>query len=171
MPRPTGSRIFLLAAALAAAIVATGCTGPATSSSPSPLGASHEPAPAGFPLLGTWTTTITRDDLQAAGLTEEGILKENAGTFTWAFEADGTWRQVMVSLDGSPVMNPVFNGYYTVEGDVLTAVTEFPEIYRDEGLHYTFELDGDAVTFDNSNPPDPIWPVIIETHPWTRVTP
>jgi hypothetical protein len=171
MTRRAGSPSVALVAALAATILVTACGSPAGSMSPSPAGASHDPAPADFPLIGTWTTTITRDDLRAAGVTAEGLLNENSGFFTWALEADGTWRLVMVSLVGAPVMNPVFSGYYTVAGDVLVAVTEFPDIYRDEGLQYAFELDGDAVTFDNPDAPDVMWRVIIEAHPWTRAVP
>lgn len=160
-----------LGALFFATISLAGCANPPGSTSSGTAGASHDPAPSGFPLIGSWTTTITRDDLREGGVTEEGLLNENAGAYTWAFEADGTWRQVMVSLDGSPVMNPVFSGYYTVDDDVVIAVTEFPEMYRDDGLHYPFEVSGDTVRFDILDPPDPMLRILTETHPWTRVQP
>jgi hypothetical protein len=94
MPRPAGTWISALATALAATSLVAGCVGLAGSTSSGTAGASHDPAPAGFPLLGSWTTTITRDDLRAGGITEEGLLVENSGIFTWALEADGTWRSV-----------------------------------------------------------------------------
>jgi hypothetical protein len=167
------SRQGLPALALVAimAIGPAGCASPAGSASSGTSGASHDPAPSGFPLLGSWTTTITKDDLRAGGVTEEGLLIENSGIFTWAFEADGTWRSVQAGLDGSPLMTPVFSGYFTVEDDVLVAVTEFPEQYRDEGLHYAFEVSGDTVTFDLLDPPDPMLPAVVESHPWARVQP
>jgi hypothetical protein len=68
-------------------------------------------------------------------------------------------------------MTPAFSGYYTVDDDVMVAVTEFPEQYRDDGLRYEFEVSGDMATFDVLNPPDPMLPVIVESHPWARVQP
>ena len=166
-------RVLVLAFVLVAA--AAGCGGggastTTTTATGSPA-VSYEPAPADFPLLGAWTTTITREDLEAGGITDPGLLNENSGRFTWAFEADGTWRTVQQSLDDAPVMNPAFEGYYTVADGVIEATTTFPEQYADDGLHYAFTLDGDAVTFDLLDPPDPILPLVIETHPWTRTSP
>lgn len=172
MTRPAGATIPVLRLGAFAfmAVLLAACARPDATGTPA-AGASHDPAPAGFPLIGAWTTTITRDDLRAGGVTAEGLLGENSGIFTWAFEADGTWRQVQIGLDGSPLLNPVFSGYFFVDGDVLVAVTEFPEQFADDGLRFEFEVDGDAATFDLLNPPDPMLPVIIEAHPWTRGTP
>ena len=167
--RPPGRAPCALPIVILAIFVAA-CASPTASPSLG-SGASHDPAPADFPLIGSWTTTITRDDLTAGGVTEDGLLNENSGVFTWVFEADGTWRNVQASLDGSPVMHPVFSGYYTVEDGVLVAVTEFPEEYRDDGLRYTFEVNGNSVAFEVTNPPDPMLPIIVESHPWTRTQP
>ena len=165
-PSTIARLITIVGAVLVVAGCASGASAPSTSS-----GASHEPAPAGHPLIGAWTTTITRDDLQAGGVTEEGLLIENSGIFTWVLEADGTWRQVQVGLDGAPRMTPVFSGYYTLDGADLVMVTEFPEQYRDDGLRYTVEVAGDTATFKLLNPPDPMLTVIVERHPWSRVQP
>jgi len=170
MSRPCRALIAALGA-LAVAFAAAGCSAGSATPSPGSPGVSHEPAPSGFPLLGAWTTTITRDDLNAGGVTDPGLLNENSGRFTWAFEPDGTWRSVQESLDGAPIMSPAFEGYFTVTDGIIEATTTFPLQYADDGLHYEFTLDGDAVTFDVLDPPDPILPVIIETHPWTRVSP
>lgn len=164
-------RVLVTALAVLAALALAGCAG---STTPTPAGsptASYEPAPADFPLLGAWTTTITREELQAAGMTDPGGLNENSGVFTWAFEADGTWRQVQLSLDGSPVVNPAFGGHYTVEDQVIEAVTDFPVAYAGDVVHFAFDVDGDAVTFEVLDPPDDILPIITETHPWTRTSP
>ena len=124
--------------------------------------------PSGLPILGTWETTITRADLESAGITDPGTLNENAGRFTWSFDPDGTWRTVQVSLDDAPVLNPVFSGTFVADGDsALLVTTTFPEAYRDSGLRYTWRvaLDG-SVTFGVPNPPDPVLRAVVEAHPW-----
>lgn len=124
-------------------------------------------APSGFPLVGSWTSTITSEDLKAAGFTDPGAVQENTGRFTWTFEADGTWRQTQVSLTDAPVLNPVFSGTFSVADAVLIVSTAFPEQYRDEGLHYTWQIAADgSVSFRLQDPPDPMLPAIVEAHPW-----
>jgi hypothetical protein len=162
-----GSRALVLSVAVM--LVAAACAGLGGLGGPARSGPSPLPAPAGFPLTGAWTTTITREDLRAGGVTEPGLLNENSGRYTWVFEADGTWRTVSESLDGATIMNPVFAGTYVVEDGVVIATTDFPDIYRDEGLRYRFELNADgSVRFDLRQPPDPSLPIIVETHPWQR---
>jgi hypothetical protein len=124
--------------------------------------------PAGHPLVGAWTTEVTKADLRAAGVTDPGALNENSGRFTWTFAPDGTWTSVQESLDGAPVHNPVFRGTWVVDGGTFVAKTTFPEQYRDEGLHYSWTAAGDEVRFDLLDPPDPILPVVVETHAWIR---
>jgi len=154
-----GRKLQLLA--LAGVLVA--CTGNPSAGSSRPAGGS-----AGSALVGAWATTITRNDLTAAGITEVGLLNENSGKFTWTFAPDGTWTSTQESLDAAPIYSPVFRGTYTVDGSSLVAVTTFPEQYRDSGLHYTFTIEGSSVRFDVLDAPDTILPVIVETHPWTR---
>ena len=154
-----GRKLQLLA--LAGVLVA--CTGNPSTGSSQPAGGS-----AGSPLVGAWATTITRNDLTAAGITEVGLLNENSGKFTWTFAPDGTWTSTQESLDAAPINSPVFRGTYTVDGSSLVAATTFPEQYRDSGLHYTFTIEGSSVRFDVLDAPDTILPVIVETHPWTR---
>src|SRR5690242_2363760 len=124
----------------------------------------------GSALVGSWLVSITKADVAAAGVTDPGLQNENSGAFTWTFSADGTWTQIQVSLDGSPIGNPVYRGTYTVSGDSLVATTTFPDEYRDSGLHYTFAIDGSSVRFDLLDPPDKLLPIIVETHPWTRAS-
>ena len=152
------------------AISVAGCGTPAPSNPPATTGAgaSTPAVPADFPLIGTWVTSVTKDDLAAAGIADPRAQNENSGRFTWTFNADGTWTQVQESLDGSPINSPVFRGTYAISGSELVATTQFPEQYADSGLRYTWELDGDAVTFDLLNAPDEVLPVIIETNGWMR---
>lgn len=164
------SHVFAASAGLALALALAACTG---GPSATPGGAASIPAGsagAGAPLVGGWVTSVTKDDFEAAGLTDPGLQNENSGKFTWTFAADGTWTLIQESLDGSPINSPVFRGTYTVDGESLVAITEFPAEYADSGLHYTFTLDGASVQFDLLDPPDAILPVIVETHPWTRAS-
>jgi hypothetical protein len=155
-----GVAVTLLVGACApAATTDVGATGPVST---------HVAIPADLPILGTWVTTITRGDLESAGITDPGTLNENTGRFTWSFDPDGTWRAVQVSLDDAPVMNPVASGTFVVEGDgVLLVTTDFPEAFRDSGLRYTWRKAPDGgVAFGVPDPPDPMLPLVVETHPW-----
>ena len=160
----------LAIALLVLAGATVGCGGPAsTGGASAPAGPMGSGAiPAGHPLVGTWVTEVTRGDLAAGGIAEPGLQNENAGRFTWTFAPDGTWTSIQQSLDGAPVNSPVFRGTYTLEGDTLVATTAFPAQYADTGLHYTWSVDGDEARFDVLDPPDPIMPVVVETHPWRR---
>ncbi len=155
---------LVLLGGVAAACSRPGSTG--ASSPAAPIGSTI--IPADHPLLGTWTVEVTRADLAAGGVAEPGLQNENSGRFSWTFASDGTWTDIQQSLDGAPITNPIFRGTYTFEGDTLVAVTTFPAQYADEGLHYTWVITGDEVRFDLLDPPDPILPITIETHPWKR---
>ena len=172
-------RGFALIAGVAAAAVAAGCGGPGGpggSAAGTPGAAAATPGaasgsgaiPAGHPLIGTWTVDVTRADLAAGGITDPGAQNENSGRFIWTFAPDGTWTSIQQSLDGAPINNPVFRGTYLVDGETLIVKTAFPEQYADEGLHYAFAVTGDEVRLDLLDPPDPVLPIIVETHPWRR---
>ena len=111
---------------------------------------------------------MTRADLAAGGIADSATQNENSGRFSWTFAPDGTWTSIQQSLEGAPINSPVFRGTYVVDGETLIAKTTFPEQYADEGLHYTFAVTGDEVRFDLLDPPDPLLPIIVETHPWRR---
>ena len=113
-----------IAATLAAvAIIAIGCSAPAASPPPGSASAPAE-LPADFP-LGSWTTTITEEDLRAAGLTDIGALSENAGTFTMTLGEDGTWTTTQES--DARIRWPVFRGTYEVTGPAtFQQRTDFP---------------------------------------------
>jgi hypothetical protein len=122
-------------------------------------------------LLGTWETTITKDDLRAAGVTDPGLLNENAGRFTATYAADGTWSTAQVSLDGSPVFNPVFRGTWTATADTLEIHVAFPEPYAGDVTTYGWTRDGNELRLTLIGPEDPIGKVITEAHPWGRAGP
>ncbi len=159
--------------ALGVSLAVAACSGSSTAA-PRPTGAASNPsatpgpAASGSELVGAWATTITKADLEAAGITDPGAQNENSGRFVFTFGPDGTWTQVQESLDGSPVMNPVFRGTYTVDGSSFVATTTFPAEYADAGLHFTWAMAGADLQLDLLDPPDELLPVIMETHPWTR---
>src|SRR3989442_1443722 len=82
-------------AILTGALVMAGCS-TGTASPPAPAATSVAPSqsalgapvPSGFPLIGSWMTAITKDDLRAAGITDPGLLNENSGRFIWTFAQD-----------------------------------------------------------------------------------
>ena len=153
----------------AAAASLMGCGAGAATERPAPAapasGAVASPSlPADFP-LGTWRVTITEADLRAGGLTETGLLAENAGTFTKTFAPDGTWTIVQ----DSPVAlrHPIFRGTYRATGpNEIEETTTFPPEYAGDVVGFTWAREGTGVRFRVVNPPDPILPVVIETHPW-----
>lgn len=167
-----GGRIVPLSLGLVVVVIAlAGCGQPGASPIPStPIGATPPASLAGHPLIGMWTVDVTEADLAAGGIADPGGQNENSGRFTWTFAADGTWTQVQQRLDGAPINSPVFQGTFVVDGEQLIATTEFPEQYRDSGLHYTWAVDGDEARFDLLDPPDQVLPLIVETHPWRRAS-
>jgi hypothetical protein len=151
-----------------------GCSGAASSASISPSNQpppqdSAEPSPtAALPVdfpIGSWTTTLTEADLRAGGVTGEGEIAENAGTFTLTMAADGTWTAAQVT--SVPVRWPVFKGTWTATGpDGFTQVTTFPQDYAGDSVDFTWRIENGSLVLKVVNPPDPILPVVMESHPW-----
>jgi len=162
-------RAALGVGALLAMLTIAGCG----TSSAGTTGAARSGASSGVPssgsLVGTWTTTVTKADLAAGGMTDPGLQDENSGTFRWTFDPAGSWTEVQQSLDGSPIRNPVFRGTYVVQGGTLIATTNFPTEFKDAGLHYTWSISGSELRLVVLDPPDPSVSLITESHPWTRV--
>jgi hypothetical protein len=145
-------------ATLALAALAAACGGVASAS---PTGF---PVPDDFP-LGSWTVTITAEDLRAAGITDAGLINENAGVFTKTYNADGTWT--VAQETDAPIRWPVFSGTYRVTGpNEFEELTRFPEDYAGDVVRFTWTRDGENVRFSVVNSPDPILPILTEAHPW-----
>lgn len=159
---------WLGAAGLVVALVAACGQGSATATPASTTAAATAGAVSSSPLVGAWQTAITMADLEAGGVADPGLQTENSGRFIWTFTPDGKWTQIQQSLEGAKLNNPVFGGTWTVDGGNLVAVTEFPTEYRDSGLHYTWAIEGSELRVDLLDPPDPMLPIIMEAHPWTR---
>jgi len=122
-------------------------------------------------VVGTWQSTITKDDLRSAGISDPGLLNENAGRFTRSFLADGTWAMAQESLDASPIHNPAGRGTYTVEGNELRLKIEFPTDLQGVIERYRWSLDGKELRLTMLEPDDQLARIGAETHPWTRTGP
>jgi hypothetical protein len=173
----TTLRMRSIGAALAAAAFVAACSTtpgpssavpetetPATVATDAPSAAG---IPAGFP-LGAWTTTITEDDLRAAGVTDAGELNENTGEFTLTMSEDGTWTTAQVT--DAPVRWPVFEGTWTATGPGgFSQVTTFPTDFSGDVVDFTWKIDDGSLILKVVTPPDHILPIIMESHPWHPV--
>jgi hypothetical protein len=171
-------RIAIAVAAIIATATVAGCSSgltPSTAASPSTAAAPSGSAmalPAGFP-IGTWTTTITAEDLEkvddgflsSIGMSRENLVKENSGTFTTTFAADGTWSTVQDT--DQPVKWPVFRGTFTPVGDdAFDQTTSFPPDFAGDVVRFTWRTADGQLHLTVPDPPDPILPVLTESHPW-----
>jgi hypothetical protein len=166
----TGSRtlgsIFIVAALVAACSATPGSSSIAPASQAPSAVASDASAvvPADFP-FGSWTSTITEDDLRAGGLTGEGLQGENAGVFTLTMAEDGTWTTAQVS--DVPLRWPVFEGTWTTTGpDGFSQLTTFPSDFAGDVVDFTWKIEDGSLILKVVNPPDPVLPVVMESHPW-----
>jgi hypothetical protein len=170
----TTQRLRSMCAVVAAAAIVAACS--TTPGSPTAVPAGEAPPavatdspsvaaiPDGFP-LGAWTTTITVDDLKAAGVTNEGELNENSGVFTLTMAEDGTWTTAQVT--DAPIRWPVFEGSWTATGpDGFSQVTTFPTDFAGDVVDFTWKIEDGALILKVVTPPDHILPIIMETHPW-----
>ena len=155
---------------IALAAMVTGCAG-----GPGPSGATVAPSdqspslaslPEGFP-VGSWTSTITEEDLRQAGMAD-GLIKENAGVFITTFAPDGTWSTSQAT--DAPVKWPLFRGTFTVAGDgLIDQITTFPPEYAGDVVRFTWKMEDDALVLGVPEPPDPVLRILTETHPWQPV--
>ena len=154
-----------LAAMVMACTGGAGLSGPA--STPTGQGASVGSLPEGFP-LGSWTTTITEEDLRAAGMTDDGLIAENTGVFVTTYSGDGTWSTAQTT--DVPIKWPLFQGTYTVAGDgLIDQTTTFPPEYAGDVVRFTWRIEDGALILGVPEPPDPVLPIMTETHPWQPV--
>ncbi len=153
---------FVLALTLLVAAPATGCG--RSNGSPALTGS----GPIAAELVGSWTSTVTREDFTTKGITDVHAQNENSGIFVWTFTDTGTWSSVQTSLDGAPIVNPVFRGTWTAVPGALTITTAFPAEYADNGVRFTWQIEDGKLSLHVLDPPDPLMPIIVETHPWVR---
>jgi hypothetical protein len=156
-----------MVAAIVAACSTRGAASPTSAPSPAdsvPSGSSAAGLPEDFP-FGSWTTTLTEADLRAGGITAEGELVENAGTFTMTLAEDGTWT---ITQDTDAAIRwPVFRGTLTATGaDTFSQRTDFPADFAGDIVDLRWKVENGELHLEVLNPPDHVLPVVTETHPW-----
>jgi len=174
---------LLIGVAVAACSTATGTPAPTAGPTASPIvtaaafpsRATFPPAPSpaigDFP-LGTYETTITRDDVKNAGFPSDHDMNENAGMFTLDVNADGSWRLVQTS--NVPLENPVFDGTFAVSGDQIAFTTLEPTEFHGEVDMLSWKLSGSMLLLGWAGPSQGLTDVQVLSrllwtkHPWVR---
>jgi hypothetical protein len=161
--------------ALASACVSSPASSPAPSSAPAsavsasgvtavPTASPARSLPADFP-LGSWTNSLTEEDLREAGYTDAATINENVGTGTLTLSADGKWTIAVESIQ--PMRWPVFRGTYGVTGpNTFRMWTTFPPDLAGEVVDLEWTYGADGLHLRAIDPYDPIIHVQYETHPW-----
>jgi hypothetical protein len=163
---------------LGAAAILSACTAGApgsTSGATAVASGSAIALPSGFP-VGTWTTTITAEDLAAIsdeslatiGMSRDNLVKENTGVFTTTLAADGTWSTVQDT--DAQLKWPVFRGTFTPVGDdAFDQVTTFPPDFAGDVVRFIWRAEEGQLHLTVPEPPDPVLGVITQAHPWSPV--
>lgn len=159
-----------MAGVVLGALTVAGCAGqPGAASAPPSAApaATTEAGATGVVPVGTWTMTLTEEDLRAAGFTDPGAAAENTGTFTFTIAPDGTWT--IAQAASQPVKWPVFRGSYTVTGeDTVEMLTTFPPEYAGDLVSMRLSEGSDGLTVKVLSPDDPLLRVNFESHVWER---
>lgn len=167
MTLKTIQRCILTMALAAMAIGCAGGQGPGgTTPAPSDQAGNLASLPEGFP-VGSWTSTITEDDLREAGVAVS-LIEENAGVFITTYDPDGTWSTSQAT--DVPIKWPLFRGTFTVAGDgLIDQTTTFPPEYAGDVVRFTWQMEDGALVLGVPQPPDPVLKILMETHPWQPV--
>lgn len=114
---------------------------------------------------GTYTTTITAEELTS--LSGQGILAcENAGTFTLTVTGD-RWSISQAAAPGCSVQDPSITGSWAFAGEQVTFHADqslgCPQTYT-----YQWRLEGTALRFTAVEDSCPPRVAIQSTHPWLK---
>lgn len=132
---------------------------------PSPAATS---APAVEPaLVGTWTTTVTKNDLvRVVPDFKPEFLCANAGTFVWTFDAVGSFSIDQTALDGCPTPEQShIESDWTVAGNVVTFAEGTPDQEQ-----YAWRVDGGQLTFEHQSGSCIPCKAVNTAKPWQRAT-
>ena len=117
-------------------------------------------------LVGSWTTTVTKEDLvRVRPEFPQEHLCENAGTFVWKFNADGTFTIDQTALSDCPApANPHIEDAWSVEGNLFTIAGGTPnqEVYE-------WSMEGNQLVFKYVSGECPPCEAINTANPWMRV--
>jgi hypothetical protein len=124
------------------------------------------PIPLSQPPDGTYTTTITKDELISAGMPDFDAC-ENAGTLALTVTGD-RWNVNQTAAPGCTVLNPTFGGSWKFSADQVTFHDDKP---FGCGADYTYKwsLNGTALRFtsvdDSACMQRVYW---MSKHPWIK---
>lgn len=154
--------MLLLSAILLASCSSASATVPTNTPTPAPT-ATPDPKQA---LLGFWTSTVTKEDvLRVVPDFLMEYLCENIGTFTWKFNADGTYVLDQTALSGCPApVKPHIEDKWSIDGNLLTLAkdTADQEVYE-------WAVNGDNLTFKHISGECVPCQAINTANPWKRV--
>ena len=162
-----GYGIVVVAAGILAALTACTTVQPAPIVAP-PVTNTAAPPSDGPVIDGLYEVTTTEDELRSAGVVDESVIAEFAGTYYWTFD-NGTWVYEQVSEH--PLANPHALGDYELAGDQYThfwsadpgdVTTATITVLPDGSLQFTNIEDGDPALQIVSE-------VTFGLHPWVRV--
>jgi hypothetical protein len=117
-------------------------------------------------LIGSWTTTVSKEDLvRVRPEFPQEFLCDNAGTFVWQFNTDGTFVIDQTLLpDCTLVGSAHIEDTWSIEGNLFTIAKGTP----DQEI-YEFAINGDRLTFKVVSSECPPCIAINTANPWTRV--
>lgn len=116
----------------------------------------------GAELVDSWVTTVTKDDLRRVvpDFPREHLC-DNAGRFTWTFNADGTFDIDQTPLPDCPEPEVThIDDRWSVDGDEVTFTNE-QEVYQ-------WRVDGDRLTFKHVSGGCVPCKATNTATPWTR---
>jgi len=117
-------------------------------------------------LIGSWTTTVSKEDLvRVRPEFPQEFLCDNAGTFVWKFNADGTFTIDQTLLpDCTLVGSAHIEDTWVLDGNLFTIAKGTP----DEEV-YEISIDGNQLTFKVVSSECPPCIAINTANLWTRV--
>jgi hypothetical protein len=134
--------------------------------------AAAAPAPTATPaptqgLVGSWTSTVTKEDLlRVMPDFHKEALCDNAGTFDWTFNADGTFTADQTALPDCPTPeNTHIEDTWSADGNRVAFAKGTP----DEEV-YEWAVDGDTLTFKHVSGECIPCKAINTANPWKRVS-
>ena len=117
-------------------------------------------------IIGSWTSTVTQEDiLRVMPSFDTQYLCENAGTFVWKFNANGTFTIDQTALPDCPASaNPHIEDQWSADGNVVTFAPGTPNQET-----YEITVNGDQLTFKTKSSDCPPCIAVNTANPWKRV--
>lgn len=117
-------------------------------------------------LLGTWTATVTKEDLlRVMPDFHQNALCDNSGTFVWQFNADGTFTVDQTALPECPIpANTHIEDTWSIDGNQITFAkgTPLEEVYEwtvEDNTLVLKHISGECLPCKATN----------TANPWTRI--